>query len=162
MSRTVCYLLVMACASLFAVNDVPIVQKVEGAIRAAEPGWRCIHAGLNAPPSDVASEKLLGADKWEHTSEGRRGEAVDLLLFQVASLPDARIALNSMRKANVPEGWNVQTYSMGDEAYLATFRNDSRYVIHFRKGTIIVRVSSDSLRLAERFARYAEGQIQTS
>jgi hypothetical protein len=34
--------------------------------------------------------------------------------------------------------------------------------IHFRKGIVVVRVSSDSIRLAERFAKYVEGQIEAN
>jgi hypothetical protein len=69
------------------------------------------------------------------------------------------MSLNSMRQGKVAPGWKVKPYSIGDEAYLGTFRNGSRYEIHFRKDTVIVRVSSDSIRLAERFAKYAEGKL---
>jgi hypothetical protein len=162
MTRIVRCLLVIVCATLFASADVPLVQRVEDAIRAAEPGWRCIHAVLNAPKPEVASEKLLVASVWEHTSENGKRESVDLNIFQVDSRNDAKMSLNSVRDGKVPEGWKVKPYSIGDEAYLATFRNGIRYAIDFRKGTTIVRVRSDSIWLADRFAKCAEGQIQAN
>jgi hypothetical protein len=47
------------------------------------------------------------------------------------------------------------------KSYLAVFRNSGRFEIHFRKGTIIVTVSSDSLGLADRFAQLVAAQIGT-
>jgi hypothetical protein len=152
--------LVVLMATLLMAAEAPVVQRIEDAIRAAEPGWRCIHAVLNAPPPDVPSERRLVASVWEHTSKVGNRQSVHMLISQVDSRNDAQISLNSMRDGKVAPGWKVKPYRIGDEAYLGTFRNGRRYEIHFRKNTVIVRVSSDSMRLAEKFAKYAEGQIQ--
>src|SRR5271166_5085477 len=110
MSQIARQLLVIVCAALFARADVPLVQKVEDAIRAAEPGWRCVHAVLNAPPPDVAGEKLLVASIWEHTSQKGKRESGHLFLVQVDSPSDAETALKAVREAKVPEGWKVKPY----------------------------------------------------
>ena len=156
MKRIVCSL-VIVMATLLVAAEVPVVQRIEDAIRAAEPGWRCIHAVLNSSRPLVPSEKLLVASVWEYTSKTGRRESVIMLISQVQSRSDAQMSLNPMHEGKVAAGWKVKAYSIGDEAYLAT--NGSRYEIDFRKGTVIVRVKSDSIRLAERFAKYAEGQI---
>jgi hypothetical protein len=160
MNRTIPCLLVVLLATLLVGREMPVVQRVEDAIRASEPGWVCSHAVLNAPPPDVPSEKRLVASVWEHTSQNGKRESVHLYISQVDSRSDAETSLKSMREGKVAPGWKVEPYSIGDEAYLAKFRDGTRYEIHFRKNTIIVRVSSDSIRLAGRFAKCAEGQIQ--
>jgi len=60
-------------------------KRVEDAIRVTEPGWRCIHAVLNAPPPDVPSEKRLVASVWEHTSKTGNRESVHMHISQVES-----------------------------------------------------------------------------
>jgi len=156
MKRVVSCLVVMM-ATLLVAAKVPVVQRIEDAIRAAEPGWQCLHAVLNASPPLVPSEKWLVASVWENTSKTGNRESVIMLISQVESRSDAQLSLASIRDGKVAPGWKVKAHSIGDEAYLAT--NGSRYEIHFRKDTVIVRVKSDSIRLAERFAKYAEGQI---
>lgn len=158
--KAVAKLLTILLGAILVYAEVPVVEKIENAIRAAEPGWRCIHAVLNAPPPDVPSEKRLVASVWEHTSKAGRRESVHMLISQVASPADGKLSLESVSDGKVAPGWKVKPYSLGDEGYLSTFRNGSRYEIHFRKDTVVIRVSSDSIRLAERFARYAEAQIK--
>jgi len=43
---------------------------------------------------------------------------------------------------------------------LSTFKNGERFALHFRKGTIIVRLSSNSFRLVKKFAHCVAAQIE--
>ncbi|HWC18068.1 MAG TPA: hypothetical protein VG498_13695 [Terriglobales bacterium] len=154
------WLILVLFATPFVLAEVPLPQKVEDAIRAAEPGWKCTHAGLEASPI-VPSEKRLLISRWERRSTTGQQEGVELWIFQVGSPADAEKSLSPMREGKVAAGWKVNSYSTGDEAYLGKFRDGERYEIQFRKGLVVVRVSSDSMRLAERFAKYADNCIGT-
>ena len=141
--------------------ETPLVDKVENAIRSSEPGWRCIRAILNAPPPLVPSQKPLVVETWDHTMQGGTRESVEVMIFHVDSRTDAKVSLGPVREGKVATGWKVEKLRIGDEGYLATFENGGRVEVHFRKGTIVVTVSSDSLPLANRFAQPVAAQIDT-
>ena len=153
--------LVLIMPALTAHADAALVAKIENAIRGAEPGWRCTKGILDAPPPPVASERPLIVSVWDHKSENGRGESVDVNVFKVDSLSDAKISLGPAREGKVHTGWKIETFKIGDEGYLGTFKNSERFAITFRKGTIVVRISSDSLPLAQRFAQHVAAQIDT-
>lgn len=154
--------LVLIVAALGVRAESPLVAKVENAIRSAEPGWRCTKGILNAPPPLVPSERPLFVSEWDHTSETGKRESVDVKIFQVDSGTDAQLSISPLREGKVTTGWKVQRLKIGDEGYLATFKNGARYAIHFRKGTIVVRVSSDSFRVVKRFAQHVAAQIDAT
>ena len=154
--------LVLIVATLGVRAEAPLVAKVENAIRSTEPGWRCIRGILNAPPPLVPGERPLVVSGCDYTSKSGKRESIDVNIFQVDSRTDAELSLSPVREGKVATGWKVQRFKIGDEAYLATFRNRTRFAIHFRKGTIVVRVSSDSFWVVERFAQLVEAQIDTT
>ena len=158
MSKTLVRLMVVMFAAVFVRAEVPLAQKVEDAIRAAEPGWQWTHPVLDSSPI-VPSEKRLLISRWKHTSRTGQLETVDLHIFQVDSRHDAEMFLAPEREGKVPSGWKVNPYSIGDEAYLATYGNGQRYEVYFRRGMVIVIVKGDSIQLVERFAKYAAKQI---
>ncbi len=142
-------------------DDAALAVKIENAIRGAEPGWRCTTGILDAPPPPVASERPLIVSVWDHKSENGTSESVDVKVFEVDSLTDAKISLSPVREGKVHAGWKVKSFDIGDEGFLGTLRNGERFAISFRKGTIVVRISSDSLPLAQRFAQLVAAQIGT-
>ncbi len=146
-------------AKIGAGAEKQLVSKVENAIRGAEPGWHYTRAILNAPPPIVSSERVLVAGVWEHDLETGTRDDVQLDLFQVDSRPDAEMSLSEVRDGKVAKGWRVRRFHIGDEGYLFKFRNGERFALHFRKGTIIVRVSSNSFRLVKRFAQLVAAQL---
>jgi hypothetical protein len=148
-------------AKIEAGADDQLVSKVENAIRGAEPEWHYTRAILDAPPPIVPSERVLVAGVWEHDLETGTRDDVHLDLFRVDSRPDAEMSLSEVRDGKVAKGWRVRRFHIGDEGYLLKFRNGERFELHFRKGTIIVRVSSNSFRLVQRFAELAAAQLDT-
>lgn len=153
---------VLIVATLGARAEVPLVAKVENAIRIAEPGWRCTRGILNAPPPLVPSGRLLVDSVWDHTSESGKRESVHVDIFEVNSRADAKMSLSPVREGKVATGWKVEKFKIGDEGYLSTYRNGGRFEIQFRMGTILVRVSSDSFRLVERFTQHIAAQIDAT
>jgi hypothetical protein len=141
--------------------ETPLVDKVENAIRSTKPGWRCTRGILNAAPPLVPSQRPLVVEAWDHTSQGGKRESVEVMIFQVDSRTDAKVSLSPVREGEVATGWKVERLKIGDEGYLATFGNGSRFEVQFRKGTIVVTVSSDSFPLADRFAQLVAAQIDT-
>jgi hypothetical protein len=148
-------------AKIGAGAEEQLVSKVENAIRRAQPGWRYTRAILNAPPPIVQSERVLVAEVWEHDLETGTKDDVDLYLFRVDSRPDAEMSLSEVRNGKVAKGWRVRGFHIGDEGYLIRFRNGERFELNFRKGTTIVRVSSNSLRLVKQFAQLVAAQLDT-
>lgn len=155
-------LLVLIVATVSVRAEAPLVAKVENAIRRTEPGWRCTRGILNAPPPLVSSERPLVVSVWDHALEGGKRESVAVNIFQVDSLADAGMSLSPVREGKVATGWKVQGFKIGDEGYLATFRNGAQFEIHFRKSTIVVRVSGGSFRMVDRFAQHVVAQIDAT
>ncbi|HKR31492.1 MAG TPA: hypothetical protein VJT08_13500 [Terriglobales bacterium] len=156
--RNLVWLMVVVLAAVVIRAEVSLGQKVEDAIRAAEPDWKCIHGLLEASPT-VPSEKRLLISRWEHRSTNGQLENVVLWMFHVESRTDAEIFLAPEREGKLASGWKVHPYSMGDEAYLSKYSNGQWYEITFRKGMVVVEVKSQSSELVERFAKYAANQI---
>jgi len=139
--------------------ETPLVAKVENAIRR----WRYTRAVLNAPPPLVPSQKTLVVEAWDHTSKSGKRESVEVMIFQVDNRTDAKMSLSPVREGKVATGWKVERFKIGDEGYLCTFKNGGRrFEIQFRKGTIVVTVSSDSFPLVDRFAQLVAAQIDTT
>ena len=84
------------------------------------------------------------------------------MIFRVNSSTDAEVSLSPVREGKVARGWKVERLKIGDEGYLSTFKNGDRFEIQFRKGTIVVSVSSDSFQLVDRFAQLIAVQIDTA
>ena len=143
--------------------ETPLVAKVESAIRSTEPGWRCTRGILNAPPPLVPSQRPLVVETWDHTSKSGTRESVEVMIFQVKSSTDAKVSLSPVREGKVARGWKVERLKIGDEGYLSTLKNDGgRFEIQFRRGTIVVSVSSDSFPLVGRFAQLVAAQIDNA
>jgi hypothetical protein len=149
----------LVVATYNAHAETPLVAKVENAIRSTEPGWRYTRGILNAPPPIVPSQRPLVVEAWDHTSKSGTRESVELTIFQVNSSTDAKVSLSPVREGKVARGWKVERLNIGDEGYLSTFKNGGRFEIQFRKGTIVVLVSSDSFPLVDRFAQLVAAQI---
>ena len=149
-------------ATLDARAQTPLVAKVENAIRSTKPGWRYTRAVLNAPPPLVPSQRPLVVEAWDHTSKSGKRESVEVMIFQVDSRTDAKVSLSPVREGKVATGWKVEMFKIGDEGYLATFKNRRRFEIQFRKGTIVVTVSSELFPLVDRFAKIVAAQIDTT
>jgi hypothetical protein len=154
--------LIIILARVGALAEAPLVVKVENAIRNAEPQWRCARAVLDAPWRQVPSERLLVDSVCDDRSQTEKRERVEIRIFQVDSLPDAEMCLGPVREGKVADGWKVERFKIGDEGYLSTFRDNGRLEIHFRKGTIIVTLSADSLRLVDKLAQLVADQISSS
>jgi hypothetical protein len=142
--------------------ETPLVANVENAIRRTEPGWRYTRGILNAPPPLVPSQRPLVVEAWDHTSKSGTRESVEVMIFQVNSSTDAKLSLSPVREGKVARGWKVERLKIGDEGYLSTFKNGGRFEIQFRKGTIVVSVSSDSFPLVDRFAQLVAAQIDAA
>ena len=143
--------LLVLIAAVGVHAEEPLATKIRNAIRSAEPRWRCVNGILNAPLS-VPSEKRLVVTSCDYTSETGTRQDVGLHVFEVDSLADAKMSLSPLREGKVAKGWKIRKFELGDEGYSATYTNGRRFEIHFRKGTIVVNVSSNSLQRAERFA----------
>jgi hypothetical protein len=110
----------------------------------------------------VPSERLLSLSVWDHISENGKLESVNVKIFQVDSRADAEMSLDPVREGKVATGWKVARFKIGDEGYLSTFKDGGRFEISFRKGIIVVKVSSDSFRVVERFAQHVAAQIEAA
>jgi hypothetical protein len=161
MRRIAVMSLLILLAAHRASPEAPLVAKVEDAIRNAEPQWRCSRGVFNAPWRQVPNERLLLITECDHKSRSEKRESVDVRIFEVDSRSDAQICLNPVREGKVATGWKVEKFKIGDEGYLATLRNNGRFEIEFRKGTIFVTVSGDSFGIVDRFAQLVAAQIDT-
>ncbi len=161
LSIVVLTLAMLVVATHDARAETPLVAKVENAIRSTEPGWQYTRGILNAPPPLVPSQRPLVVEAWDHTSKSGTRESVEVMIFQVNSSTDAKTSLSPVREGKVARGWKVERLKIGDEGYLSTFKNGGRFEIQFRKGTIVVSVSSDSFPLVDRFAQIVAAQIDT-
>jgi hypothetical protein len=139
--------------------QAPLVVKIERAVQNTEPNWRCIRAVLDRPWQQVPSERLLVDDECARRSETGKRETVNLQIFQVASKTDAKVCLAPVREGKVADGWKVRKFNVGDEGYLATFRNDGRFEVTFTKDTIFVTINSSSFPLVDKFAHLVAAQI---
>src|SRR5689334_2946688 len=88
--RNLVLMVLIVFTTAFVRDQTSLAQKVEDAIRAAEPDWRCRfdHAVLEAPLT-VPSEKRLLIGRWERRSKNGQPDFVDLWIFQVDSRTDA-------------------------------------------------------------------------
>jgi len=159
--RRIAAMPLLILAALGASPEAPLVAKVENAIRNAGPEWRCSRGVLDAPWRQVPSERLLLNTECDYKSRTEKRESVDLRIFEVDSRTDAQMCLNPVREGKVATGWKVERFKIGDEGYLTTLRNNGRFEIEFRKGTIFVTLGGDSFEFVDRFAQLVAGQIDT-
>lgn len=158
MRRLLLAQLVLMVATVGVRAEEPLATKIHNAIQSAEPRWRCVNGVRNAPLI-VPSERLVVESRCDYTSPSGARNDVGTYVFCVDSLTDARMSLRPLRDAKVATGWKTRKLKLGDEGYSATYRNGERFEIHFRKGTVVVNLSSNSFQDAERFAHFTLAQL---
>ena len=141
-----------------AQNESSLSSRVTGALRAKEPDRKPIATIQNRLPL-VASEKTILVTVWIRPKSSRISEQVDASIYGVENAEQAAAWLKPLRIAQVAPGWHTSIYRIGDEGYLAEYKDGNRFEIQFRRGKIVSKIAANDLNKVREFAKVIVEQI---
>jgi hypothetical protein len=160
-SRNLTFVLVLTlCYSMAAKaqNESSLSSRLIGALQTKEPDWKPITTIQNRVPL-VPSEKTILAAVWTRRKSSQTTEQVDTSIYGVENAEQAAAWLRPFRTAQVAPGWHISIYRIGDEGYLAKYKDGKRFEIQFRRGKTVSKIAANDLEMAREFAKVIVGQI---
>jgi hypothetical protein len=140
-------------------NQSSVASKVTEVLKAKEPGWTFVAAIESGRVPTVPSEKRILVGTWESPKVGGVSENVQVFIYEVENPAEAAAWLKPVRNGQVAAGWQISSYRIGDEAYLAKYQNGKRYAIQFRSGNIVGKIAGDELSRVREFAKHIVDQV---
>ena len=146
-------LLLSICAATVpaAQSLSPIAARVARAIRSREPNWRydpvvCLCPTVPGQLSRDTGSLVRRAHNGAETSVG-----IDI--YQMESVEIAADWVGSIPRGRLGPRCRVESYWLGDEAYLLHCPSSYRNILYYRKGNFVVELRGNSQNLVERLAR---------
>jgi hypothetical protein len=84
---------------------------------------------------------------------------VDTSIYGVENAEQAAAWLRPLRTAQVAPGWHISIYRIGDEGYVAKYKDGKRFEIQFRRGKTVSKIAANDLEMAREFAKVIVEQI---
>jgi hypothetical protein len=125
------------------------VRELTAEANAEQPGWRWVSAIQSGRTPIVQSEMRVLVGGWERQGLSRERASVDVEIYQVGNIEDAKRWLASPTSHG---GWRFHPYEVGDESWLAE-HTSGRVTVSFRRYLLVGRVSSDNRSLVDQFVR---------
>ena len=149
------------CCSMTAEgqNQSSVVSRVTEVLKAKKPGWTFVGAIESGRVPIVPSEKRILVGTWESPKVGGASENVQVFIYEVEDPAEAAAWLKPVRNRQVAAGWEISGYHIGDEGYLANYRDGKRFEIQFRSGNFVGKIAGDELSRVREFAKYIVDQV---
>jgi len=153
-------LVLTLCCSMAAKaqNESSLSSRVIGAIQAKEPDWKPIATIQDRVPL-VPSEKRILVTVWTRRKSSGISELVETSIYGVENAERAAAWLRPLRTAHVAPGWHIGIYRIGDEGYVAKYKDGKRFEIQFRRVNIVSKIAANDLDKAREFAEVIAEQI---
>jgi hypothetical protein len=120
-------------------------------VKRLEPTWQYI-AGVCTCPPTVPGQEWRDIATWERKSKLGYRQFINVEIVKAASTNETA---NWMRQFGAKNSsCRVETYPLGDEAFLLTCSQRFKSQLNYRRGPFLIRVHGDSQTLVERFAKY--------
>jgi hypothetical protein len=152
---------VSAAMSLSAQDRIPLTNTIARAIRRTEPGWRYTYGWCTCPPA-VRGQMWRDIGHWERKDKYGRSESVEVWIVKAASSDESAEYIDRFAHGISHGSCQMQTYQLGDEAYLLKCPATHKSILNYRKGRFIVEVRGDSQEIVERLGNYAVMRLPAS
>jgi hypothetical protein len=140
-------------------NQSSVASKVTEVLKAKEPGWTFVGAFESGRVPLVPNEKRILVGIWESPKMGGASENVHVSIYEVENTAEAALWLKPLRSGQAATGWQITSYHIGDEGYLANYRDGKRFEIQFRSGNVVGKIAGDELSRVQEFAKYIVAQV---
>ena len=149
---------VLCGSATFARQDVPALEsRIIEALKAQEPEWTPIAVIESGRVPLVPSEKKIVVQVWQNSNS--HSADVSVFVYSIANRVEAMAWLEPFRNKQVATGWQVSIYQIGDEGYLAKYKDGERFELEFRRGIVVAKIAGDDPRLVKDFAKCIVQQI---
>src|SRR5713226_3898425 len=152
---------VSAAMPLSAQDRTPLTNTIARAIRRTEPGWRYTYGWCTCPPT-VRGQVWRDIGHWERKDKYGRSESVEVWIVKAASSDESAEYIDRFAHGISHGSCQMETYPLGDEAYLLKCPATYKSILNYRKGRFIVEVRGDSQEIVERFGNYAVMRLPAS
>jgi len=141
-------------------NESPVASKINAVLKVKEPGWTFVGAIESGRVPIVPSEKRILVGTWESPKVDGASENVQVSIYEVENLAEAAAWLKPVRSGQVATGWKISSYRIGDEGYLANYRDGKRFEIQFRSDNFVGKIAGDQLSRVREFAQHIVAQVR--
>jgi len=149
------------CCSMTASgqNESSVASKIDEVLKVKKVGWTFVVAIESGRVPIVPSEKRILVGAWKSPKVDGVSETVQVSVYEVENPAEAEVWLKPIRSGQVFDGWKVSSYRIGDEGYLANYRDGKGFEIQFRSGNFVGNIRGDELSRVREFAQYIVAQI---
>ena len=151
------WLAICSCITVTGQDKPSLDSRIIAALKVMEPEWTSVAVIESARLPVVPSEKRIVARVWQNPKS--HSEDVNVYVYGVSKRDDARAWLKTFRNKQVYPGWQVSTYEIGDEGYVANYNDGRRFEIEFRVGVVVGKVAGSDLPLVKDFSKCIVQQI---
>jgi len=131
------------------------------AVRKFEPTWTYVSGWCTCPPTVPGQVWRDIGTRDRKDKQGRR-EFVNVEIVKAASTGETADWMRHFGRGSGSGSCSVESYQLGDEAYLFKCPRSFKSILNYRKGRFLVRVDGDSQTVVERFAKYAALRLPAS
>ena len=124
-------------------------------VKRLEPTWR-YHSGSCTCPPKVPGQVWRDVATWERKDKRGRRQFVNVEIVKAASTEETAEWMHHFGggRGGFSGSCRVESYQLGDEAYLFKCSRSFKSQLNYRKGRFLITVDGDSQTLVERFAKY--------
>ena len=140
-------------------NQSSVASKITDVLKAKEAGWTFVDAIESGRVPIVPSEKRILVGIWESPKLDGVSENVQVSIYEVESPAEAAVWLKPVRNGQAASGWKISSYRIGDEGYLANYRDGKRFEIQFRSGNFVGKIAGDGLSRVREFTQWIVAQV---
>lgn len=145
--------------SLKAQTEPSLASRIIQHIKIKEPNWYVFEAIDNTPAPLVPIETRILVGGWQKPRSQGLSEVVNVFIYAVENRGDATEWLKPIRNGQGAAGWQTSVLKIGDEGFLAKYKDGKRFEIQFRKGKVVVKIGANDLSTVTEFARYVVEQL---
>lgn len=142
-------------------NQSSVASKITEVLKAKEVGWTFIAAVESGRVPIVPSEKRILVGIWESPKVAGASERVHVFIYEVENPGEAAVWLKPVSNGQVADGWQISSYRIGNEGYLANYRVGKRFEIQFRSGNFVGKIAGGELSRVQEFAKYIVARVPT-
>ena len=140
-------------------NESSVASKIDEVLKVKKAGWTFVGAIESGRVPIVPSEKRILVGTWKSSKVDGVSDTVQVSIYEVENPAEAAVWLKPVRSGQVAADWKISNYRIGDEAYLASYRDGKRFEIQFRSGNFVGKIAGDELSRVREFAQYIVAQV---
>jgi len=146
-----------AAINLQGQNEPSLSSRIVEVLKAKEPAWKPVATVETRVPLVPGEKRILTVAFWKSAKSD--SEHVYVSVYGVDNRGEAAAWLGPVHDRRVAVGWQISVYPIGDEGFLAKYKDGKTFEIHFRKGNVVGKIAGNDPQSVSEFTKYIVDEI---